>query len=330
MISCTEFVPLYSEFFRFLEEREGFDAVMRYWLFISGRNVGNRANPYSLSSFLERYKDNPLEGAWKYWCRALSEEASDVIRVYNPKENYIFGRMRHCPSRGRLNALEHIEPYHAYCEHCGVVYAPTLKEFGLVMERDHSKVDRAECRSLLYVEGHRPDLDFDYTTITDEEMRKLAAETGSELLDMTAGDNKYLHRAFHNSSDTALRFCGENYGDEAVREFVDAFTRRYYAPQIKDAKARGLVAIKEWLEAVYAAEETSEVLHTDLSDTELTVAIDYCPGMGYMRSVNREPCQWYIEETRTLYAAFAETAGLDFKLDYFEDDGKTRFHFIKK
>lgn len=328
MISCTEFIPLYSEFFRFLEEREGHDAVMRYWLFISGRNVGNRANPYSLSSFLERYKDNPMEGAWRYWCRALKEEASNTIRVYNSKENYVLSHMRHCPSRGRLNALEHIEPYYDYCEHCGVVYSPTLEEFGLVMERDHSGIANAECKSILYVKGHRPDVDL--AAMTDDDMRALAGEDGVELQDMQAGDNKYLHRAFHNSSDAALRFCGENYGDEVVRQFMAAFTKRYYAPQIEDCKARGLAAIREWLEAVYAAEEASEVLHTDLSDTELTVNIDYCPAMAYMRSVNREPCPWYIEQTRTLYAAFAEAAGLDFKLDYFQADGKTQFHFIKR
>ena len=28
MISCTEFIPLYSEFFKFLEKRGGHDAVM--------------------------------------------------------------------------------------------------------------------------------------------------------------------------------------------------------------------------------------------------------------------------------------------------------------
>ncbi len=328
MISCTEFVPLYSEFFRFLEERDGHDAVMRYWYYISGRNVGNRTNPNSLISHLEQYKDNPMLGAWKYWCRTLAEEASDTIRLYNSKENYTISHMRHCPSRGRLNALEHIEPYYDYCEHCSVVYAPVLEQYGLTSERDHSMVDRAECRSLMYVKGHRPNIDL--TSITDDDMRRMAQEEGVELIDLQAEDNKYLHRGFHLSSDTALRFCGENYGDEVVRLFVADFTKRYYAPQIEDAKTRGLVAVREWLEAVYEVEEAGDVLHTDLTENELTVSIDHCPGMAYMRSVNREPSPWYIEQTRALYAAFAEAAGLDFKLDYFEDDGKTCFHFIRK
>lgn len=328
MISCTEFIPLYSEFFRFLEEREGHDAVMRYWLFIAGRNVCNRANPNSLISFLEKYRENPMEGAWRYWCRTLAEEASDTIRIYDPKGNYVLSHMRHCPSRGRLNALKHIEPYYDYCAHCGVVYSPALEEFGLVMERDDSGVATAECKSMLYAKGRRPDIDL--AALTDDEMREMAKAEGVEILDLQAEDNKYLHRAFHNSSDAALLFCGENYGDEAVEEFMTAYTKRYYAPQIEDAKARGLVAVKEWLEAVYSAEEASEVLHTDLCDNELTVNVDYCPGMAYMRSINREPCRWYMEETRTLYAVFAEEAGLDFKLDYFENDGKTCFHFAKR
>ena len=328
MISCTEFIPLYSEFFRFLEEREGHDAVMRYWLFISERNVCNRTNPHSLISALERHKDDPFMGTQEYWGRALAEEASDQIEICDPKARYSVSHMRHCPSRGRLNELKHIEPYYDYCEHCRVVYAAALEAYGLVMEMDLSGIANAECKSMLYVKGNRPDIDL--ATVTDDDMRCMAGEQGLELKDMQADDNKYLHRAFHNSSDAALRFCGENYGDDVVREFMTAYTKRYYAPQIEDAKARGFVAIREWLESVYAAEEAEDVLHTDLTDTELTVRIDHCPAMAYMRSVNREPSPWYIEQTRTLYAVFAEEAGLDFRLDYFEDDGKTCFHFLKK
>ena len=31
MISCTEFIPLYSELFAFLERIGGYDAVLDYW-----------------------------------------------------------------------------------------------------------------------------------------------------------------------------------------------------------------------------------------------------------------------------------------------------------
>jgi len=42
MISCTEFIPAYSELFRFLEEKEGFEGVKEYWNLISDRYVQER------------------------------------------------------------------------------------------------------------------------------------------------------------------------------------------------------------------------------------------------------------------------------------------------
>ena len=35
MVSCTEFIPFYSEFFKYLEDKNGKEEVIRYWEFIS-------------------------------------------------------------------------------------------------------------------------------------------------------------------------------------------------------------------------------------------------------------------------------------------------------
>lgn len=104
----------------------GYVAVMDYWYDSSERGIGNKN---SLISFLERYKADPMEGAWKYWEMALTEEACDLLRVYNQEKGYIISHMRHCPSRGMLNSLEHVEPYHDYCQHCNVIYWPKLQPF---------------------------------------------------------------------------------------------------------------------------------------------------------------------------------------------------------
>ena len=55
MISCTEFIPLYSEFFKFIESKGGHDAVVRYWEYISDYSIGDKTNPNSLISFVEKY-----------------------------------------------------------------------------------------------------------------------------------------------------------------------------------------------------------------------------------------------------------------------------------
>ena len=49
------------------------------------------------------------------------------------------------------------------------------------------------------------------------------ADENKTVVDMKAGDNKYLHRDFHLLSDLALRYCGEVYGDREVSKFIAEF-----------------------------------------------------------------------------------------------------------
>jgi hypothetical protein len=143
MISCTEFIPLYSELFKFIEKKAGHDAVVRYWEHISDTYVADRLGPL--------VRDKGMEGCWEYWSKTLNEEAADFIRIYDEDKQEITSHMRHCPSKGMLLSFKHMEPYHDYCGHCAVLYARVLEKYGIYSERDHSNVDRAECRSRLFV-----------------------------------------------------------------------------------------------------------------------------------------------------------------------------------
>ena len=313
MISCTEFIPLYSEFFKFLEKQGGHDAVLTYWHYISDRSLGNKTNPHSLISFLERDRDNPFCGALKYWDHTLSEEACDVIKIKDFGKKRCFTHMRHCPSRGRLNDLQHIEPYYDYCGHCNVIYQRVLEKYGVVFKMDHSNIDRAECTSMLYMAGDEP----------DESIREI--DESKVVMDLKPEDNKYLHRDFHLSGNNALRYCGESFGDAAVIGFLTDFTKRYYAPE--KIKKQGLSAIKEWIEQTYEVEEATDCLHTALEEGVLTVSIDKCPVIAYMRSLNQEPGKYYIEQTRTVYGTVASECGYDFELVYYDEDGGSKFVF---
>ncbi len=322
MISCTEFIPLYSEFFKYLEKKSGSDAVMQYWYYISDNSIGDKTNPNSLASFIER-ADTPFEGAINYWNHTLTEEASDLYKVIDPNNHLCYSHMRHCPSRGMLNALKHVESYHNYCKHCDIIYQRVLDKYGIVHEMDFSQIDNAECTSLIYEKGHRPNVD-----ITNIEA--IATDDTMTIIDMKAEDNKYLHRDFHLLGDLALKYCGEQFGDKGVEEFLTDYTKNYYSPQIEDIKKRGLVALREWLEKIYEVEEASELLKTELSENQLTVTVEKSPVIEYMRSLNQEPTEYYIEETRTVYATIANACNLDFILDYYNEDGAAKFSFTYK
>ena len=318
MISCTEFIPLYSEFFKFLAKHGGGDdAVMEYWIYLSDTSIGDTTNPNSLAYKCEKL--GGYAGARAYWGHTLTEEACDYYKIHNPKEKYTYSRMRYCPSKGMLNELRHVEPYHNYCEHCNVIYARVLEKYGITYERDSSESDNARCCSWMYETGKKPDHDLSVPTedcIIEDEKRE---------------GKKYLHRDFHLSADNALKYCGMKYGTEGVVGFLKDYAKYYYAPIIDTFKESGLPAVLAWLEKLYLTEEASEVLHTELSDCELKVRIDKSPAIEYMKTLGKKPSEYYVEETRTLYAAMAEEAGLGFSLDkYDEQTGEAEYRFFVK
>lgn len=316
MISCTQFIPMYSEFFKFLEKKGGYDAVLEYWYYISDKNMGDKTNPNSLISFLER--DGGFEGAIHYWDHTLTEEACDILKIHDYNKRYSYNHMRYCPSRGMLNSLKHIEPYQNYCEHCKVIYSRVLEKYGIVYERDHSKIENAECFSILYEKGNRPTED--YTKTDDTKV----------VVDMKAEDNRYLHRDFHLLGDLALKYCGERFGDAAVKAFLCEYAKQFYAPEIQDFSKRGLIAVKEWLEKIYAAEEAEAVLHTKVSEDSLSVTVDESPAIAYMHTLGQKPSQYYVEETKTLYAAIADACNMGFELEYYQTNGACKYKFFKK
>lgn len=325
MISCTEFIPLYSEFFKFLEKRGGHDAVMEYWIHISDSFIGDKTNPNSLASKCEKY--GGFEGAIAYWGHTLTEEACDLFELEDMKNRVKYSHMRHCPSRGMLNSLSHVEPYYDYCSHCNVIYARVLEKYGVVYERDNSAIANAECRSCLYEKGNAPD--FDFRTVKDAELAKRRGDEGINIIDMKSEDNKYLHQDFHTLADNALKYCAEKYGYEGLLEFLRDYVEFFYSPVIESIKADGLSAAREWIEKTYACEDSSELLHTDLTDNMLTITVKKCPAVSYMRSLGQEPSEYFIEETRKVYSTVAEKCGLGFTLEYYNSDGGTKFVFEK-
>ena len=140
MISCTEFIPAYSELFKFLDKKEGEAEVVRFWENLSDSFLGN------LRDLAEK---KGVAGCFEYWSHTLNEEAAD-FRMELDEENDVFSiEIRDCPSKGRLLAEKHIEPYEHYCEHCDVLYRRVLEPLGFTVEVDSSQCDKAKCKLIV-------------------------------------------------------------------------------------------------------------------------------------------------------------------------------------
>lgn len=303
MISCTEFIPLYSELFKYLEDLGGHDEVMRYWEYISDTYVADLLG--------KAVAGKGLRGCWDYWAKFLNEEACDFRMELDERAGTFSIDMRHCPSRGMLNSLTHMEPYYDYCGHCAVLYARQLKKFGILSdELDMSRVGEAKCF---------------------ERYKAAPKQDSGETLvmDVKASENEYFHRDFHISGMRGLEYVGNKYGDEAVREYLTRFAKAYYAPLAEKVKKEGLRALREHIENVYALEKASECVRCVITDGKLTVTVLGCPGVKYIRESGNDPTQWYIECTRTVNEAIADMCGLNFSLlSYDEETGAAQYYFM--
>lgn len=137
MISCTEFIPAYSELFKFLERKGGKEAVVKYWETISADG---------LDLLRKEAAENGLRGCYNYWSHTLNEEAADFTMTLDEENGYFSIEMHKCPSKGLLMDTKHIEPYADYCEHCDILYRNVLEPLGYKYDIDLSRCDEATCK----------------------------------------------------------------------------------------------------------------------------------------------------------------------------------------
>lgn len=302
MISCTEFIPLYSELFKYLEELGGHEEVVRYWEYISDTYVAELLG--------SAVTGKGLRGCWEYWAKSLNEEACDFRMELDEPAGTFSIHMRGCPSRGMLNSLTHLEPYYDYCGHCALLYARQLEKYGITADRfDMSRVEQAKCFER-------------YTGTPNPRGERL-------VMDVKASDNEYFHRDFHISGKRGLEYVGQKYGDGAVREYLTRFTRAYYAPLAERVKKEGLSALREHIEGIYRAEKALECVRCTLREGILSVKVSACPGVRYICQSGNDPTKWYRECTATVNRVLADMCGLRFELHaYDEETGEADYSFF--
>lgn len=140
MISCTEFIPAYSELFKYLEKIGGRKAVVDFWEYLSDNFLTN------LKSLVEK---KGIRGCWEYWTHTLNEEAADFTMELDEDAGEFRIIMHHCPSKGRLLEYKHIEPYRDYCKHCDILYRRILEPLGYEYNIGLSQCDKAKCSLII-------------------------------------------------------------------------------------------------------------------------------------------------------------------------------------
>ena len=308
MISCTEFIPAYSELFTYLEDKYGRAEVDHFWKYLfepDGKGI-------PLISYVQK---EGIRGCFSYWADTLNEEAADFTMYLNEQRGFFMNCMHQCPSKGRLLKLKEeigIVPYHDYCLHCDS-YRSAIEAVGLKYIYNFEGVDKASCSLLIY----DPNI-FDGRVIIDE---------NTVIMKRNSSQNEYFHPDFHSSMNMGIHYLGTNYGIDAVREYLIRYVKNIYHPIINDIKSRGLVAFEDKIRDTYIKEKAPEALEIMSDSHSLKVSIKYCPAVKHLKTTGREVSEWYRYTTETVMETLAKESNYRFIMEsYDETNGAASYH----
>lgn len=311
MISCTEFIPSYSELFTYIEDHHGREAVSAFWKYLfepDGKGI-------PLIGFVQR---EGIRGCFSYWKGTLNEEAADFTMYLNEKAGWFLNVMHHCPSKGRLLELEAsigIKPYHDYCLHCDS-YRMACEKVGLKYIYNFRGIEKAACSLFIY----DPKV-FDGQIIIDE---------NTEIMDRKASQNEYFHRDFHSSLNMGVDYLAKTYGLDELYAYLRQYTKNVYAKRIEAIKQGGLAVLKEMIENTYRLEHAEDALKATLNGGKLDVEIAYCPGVKHLKATGRTVSDQYVETTKTVMQTIADETGLTFRFDSYDPEtGAAKYGFAK-
>lgn len=309
MISCTEFIPAYSELFAYLDNKYGRDEVDRFWKYLfrpDGKGI-------PLINFVLK---EGIKGCFSYWSGSLNEEAADFTMYLNERCGWFMLKMHKCPSKGRLLKLRDetgLIPYKDYCLHCDS-YRSAVEKIGLKYIYNFEGVDHASCQVLIY-----DPKTFDGRVIIDDD---------TLIMDRRAADNEYFHKDFHSSMNMGIHYLGEKYGEDAVKEYLTVFTENAYKNLLDEIKSEGVLKIAEKIKDTYTKEKAEDAASVEYKNGELSVNVFYCPAVKHLTSTGREVSPWYKYTTETVMQRLAKAAGKEFKMhSYDEKSGAAKYSF---
>jgi hypothetical protein len=140
-----------------------------------------------------------------------------------------------------------------------------------------------------------------------------------EVMRREAADNEYLHKDFHGALSVGLDYLLDQFGPQAVDEYLRRFTDHYYGPLKEKLRREGL----EVLENHYRQAITREggEVSAERNDDRLTVRMTKNPAVIHMRENDYPVSSQFVKTVSVVGEALCE--GSDFTAELVEYDEPT-------
>ena len=329
MISCTEFIPAYSELFKFMDQRSGRQAVYKYW-----------AKFFDPDSFPlgDHLKRAGLRGCWDYWSIIFREEACDSTMFYHEKEGWFTWCMHRCPSKDRFRKLGYLTPFDEYCLHCDG-YNRILESAGLQRISDDRGQEAASCRSVIIdpktFRGNAQEMIGQMYRCETQGCCYESNPSGCPLnrpgvmvQHCTSGSLCYLHPQFHINMEIHIEDVVQMYGKDGLLEYLAQYTTAFHKPLIEAVRKDGLAPLRDYLLKIYEMENASDALNISMTDRQLHVKTSYSPAIRYMKEVGHVPQENFEATTSIVYGELARQSGVGFEMiSYDTETGGAEYCF---
>jgi hypothetical protein len=140
-----------------------------------------------------------------------------------------------------------------------------------------------------------------------------------QVMKRSAADNVYRHMDFHGALSTGIAYLEEHFGPDAVRDYLRQFARKFYAPLTRELQNRGLDALRDHLERLYAREGGR--IRVKSSTDELLLEVLRNPAVIHLRRRRYPVAPLFLETSRTLFEAWCE--GTPYEARWLRYDART-------
>jgi hypothetical protein len=144
-----------------------------------------------------------------------------------------------------------------------------------------------------------------------------------------ASDNRYYHPDFHLALNHSLDYLLQNLGEEAVREYLSQFAKRYFASLKRELAVSGLTAIRAHYEKIFEVEKAA--FDTKASPGELHIRLSESPAVKYIRAAGYQVSAAYHETVATVNQEICRDTEFECELlEYNRDTGAYHLRFLKR
>ncbi len=136
-----------------------------------------------------------------------------------------------------------------------------------------------------------------------------------------------VHKDFHGALSYGLDFIEKSYGFDGLCSFLSVMAPAVYQPLIEDLRVRGLVALAEHWQKVFALEAGDYELQAD--EDVLTLTVRRCPAIDHMQEHGYAIAEHFCEHTRVVNEAVCRAAGYRAEVVYDQAAGSCVQRFWK-